>query len=76
MDRRGGVRISRADLVERFGGASDEAAVADAVELGVLEPVPGEEDLFLVPSPKELAVAAELHGAGSHCPRSRAVCAS
>jgi DNA-binding transcriptional MerR regulator len=58
------VRISRADLVERFGGAPDEAAVADAVELGVLEPVPGEEDLFLVPSPQELAVAAELHGAG------------
>ncbi|WP_149830473.1 MerR family transcriptional regulator [Streptomyces tailanensis] len=58
------VRISRADLVERFGGASDEAAVADAVELGVLEPVPGEEDLFLVPSPQELAVAAELHGVG------------
>ncbi|GHH82713.1 MerR family transcriptional regulator [Streptomyces capitiformicae] len=58
------VRISRADLVARFGGAPDEAAVADAVELGVLKPVPGEEDLFLVPSPQELAVAAELHGTG------------
>ncbi|WP_409000158.1 MerR family transcriptional regulator [Streptomyces ipomoeae] len=58
------VRISRAELVERFGGAPDEAAVADAVELGVLEPVPGEEDLFLVPSPQELSVAAELHAAG------------
>ncbi|QFQ98639.1 MerR family transcriptional regulator [Streptomyces phaeolivaceus] len=59
-----GVRISRAELVERFGGAPDAAAVADAVELGVLEQVPGEEDLFLVPSPQELAVAAELHEAG------------
>jgi DNA-binding transcriptional MerR regulator len=58
------VRISRTELVERFGGAPDEAAVADAVELGLLEPVPGEEDLFLVPSPQELAVAAELFGAG------------
>lgn len=58
------VRISRAELIERFGGAPDEAAVADAVELGVLEPVPGEADLFLVPSPQELAVAAELHEAG------------
>jgi DNA-binding transcriptional MerR regulator len=58
------VRISRAELEERFGGAPDDAAVADAVELGVLEPVPGEEDSFLVPSPQELAVAAELHAAG------------
>lgn len=58
------VRISRAELVERFGGAPDEAAVADAVELGVLERVPGEKDLFLVPSPQELTVAAELHEAG------------
>ncbi|MFE7836261.1 MerR family transcriptional regulator [Streptomyces sp. NPDC057474] len=58
------VRISRVELVERFGGVPDEAAVADAVELGVLEPAPGEEDLFLVPSPQELAVAAELHEAG------------
>ncbi|MGW0826242.1 MerR family transcriptional regulator [Streptomyces sp. NPDC002845] len=57
-------RISRAELVERFGGVQDDAAVADAVELGVLEPVPGEEDLFLVPSPQELAVAVELHEAG------------
>ncbi|WP_338897246.1 MerR family transcriptional regulator [Streptomyces sp. TG1A-60] len=58
------VRISRAELIERFGGAPDDAAVADAVELGVLEPVPGEENRFLVPSPQELAVAAELHEAG------------
>ncbi|WP_086797633.1 MerR family transcriptional regulator [Streptomyces caniscabiei] len=58
------VRISRAELAERFGGAPDETAVADAVDLGVLVPVPDEEDLFLVPSPQELDVAAELHAAG------------
>ncbi|WP_369247734.1 MerR family transcriptional regulator [Streptomyces sp. R41] len=57
-------RISRAELDERFGGSPDDAAVADAVELGVLEPIPGDEDSFLVPSPQELAVAAELHAAG------------
>ncbi|MFI8531592.1 MerR family transcriptional regulator [Streptomyces aquilus] len=58
------VRISRAELDERFGGSPDAAAVADAVELGVLEPVPGDEDSFHVPSPQELAVAVELHAAG------------
>ena len=58
------VRISRAELNERFGGAPDDAAVADAVELGVLEPVPGDAGTFLVPSPQELAVAVELHAAG------------
>lgn len=58
------VRISRSELEERFGGTPDDAAVADAVELGVLEPVPGDEDCFLVPSPQELAVAVELHAAG------------
>lgn len=58
------VRISRAELNERFGGAPDDAAVADAVELGVLEPVPGDEDSFVVPSPQELAVAVELYAAG------------
>ena len=58
------VRVSRAELVERFGGTPDDAAVAEAVELGVLEPVPGDEDSFLVPSPQELAVAVELHSAG------------
>ncbi|MFD3835233.1 MerR family transcriptional regulator [Streptomyces sp. NPDC058642] len=58
------VRISRAELEERFGGTPDDAAIADAVELGVLEPVPGDEDRFLVPSPQELAVAVELHAAG------------
>jgi DNA-binding transcriptional MerR regulator len=58
------VRISRAELEERFGGTPDDAAVAEAVELGVLEPVPGDDDSFLVPSPQELAVAVELHAAG------------
>ncbi|WP_369272121.1 MerR family transcriptional regulator [Streptomyces sp. R11] len=58
------VRISRAELEERFGGTPDDAAVAEAVELGVLEPVPGDEDSFVVPSPQELSVAVELHSAG------------
>ncbi|GAB2935207.1 MerR family transcriptional regulator [Streptomyces heilongjiangensis] len=58
------VRITRSELIERFGGVPDEAAVTDAVALGVLEPVPGEEHLFLVPSPQELSVAVELHAAG------------
>jgi DNA-binding transcriptional MerR regulator len=57
-------RISRRELERRFGGATDDDAVAEAMELGVLEPVPGEKDTFLVPSPQELAVAAELHAAG------------
>ncbi|MET7476480.1 MerR family transcriptional regulator [Streptomyces sp. NPDC005648] len=58
------VRISRAELDERFGGSPDDAAVTEAVELGVLEPVAGHEGSFLVPSPQELAVAVELHAAG------------
>ncbi|WP_262060971.1 MerR family transcriptional regulator [Streptomyces sp. STR69] len=57
-------RISRAELERRFGGNPDDAAVAEAVELGVLEPVPGVTDSFLVPSPQELAVAVELHASG------------
>lgn len=57
-------RISRAELDERFGGRHDDAAIADAVELGVLEPVPGDENVYLVPSPQELSAAAELHKAG------------
>ncbi|UKY51510.1 MerR family transcriptional regulator [Streptomyces inhibens] len=57
-------RISRADLDAAFGGTSHDAAVAEAVDLGVLERVPGRDDEFLVPSPQELAVAAELHSAG------------
>ncbi|WP_406007977.1 MerR family transcriptional regulator [Streptomyces sp. NBC_00637] len=61
-------RVSRADLTARFGGTADDRAIAEAVALGVLEPVPGggdgDEDVFLVPSPQELAVAVELHAAG------------
>jgi DNA-binding transcriptional MerR regulator len=57
-------RISRAELEQRFGGGPDDAAVAEAVELGVLEPVPGDTDTFLVPSPQELAVAVELYASG------------
>ncbi|MGW6139008.1 MerR family transcriptional regulator [Streptomyces sp. NPDC055140] len=61
-------RISRADLAARFGGSEDEAAIADAVALGILEQIPGHEDEFLVPSPQELAVAAELHASGVPLP--------
>ncbi|MEV4915372.1 MerR family transcriptional regulator [Streptomyces tirandamycinicus] len=57
-------RISRAELEAAFGGKPDEGAIAEAVELGVLERVPGRNDEFLVPSPQELSVAAELHAAG------------
>ncbi|MEV6395352.1 MerR family transcriptional regulator [Streptomyces sp. NPDC051907] len=61
-------RISRAELDGRFGGEQDEDALAEAVELGVLERVPGRADEFLVPSPQELSVAAELHAAGVPLP--------
>ncbi|MFJ4469816.1 MerR family transcriptional regulator [Streptomyces sp. NPDC089424] len=57
-------RITRDELADRFGGTSDDAAIARAVELGVLEPVPGDADVFVVPSPQELSVAVELHAAG------------
>ncbi|MEV4193780.1 MerR family transcriptional regulator [Streptomyces toxytricini] len=57
-------RVSRAELDERFGGTPDDAAVAEACDLGVLERIPGCPDEFLVPSPQELAVAAELYAAG------------
>ncbi|WP_406094693.1 MerR family transcriptional regulator [Streptomyces sp. NBC_01013] len=57
-------RITRAELTVKFGGRPDDEAVAEAVELGVLERIPGREDEFLVPSPQELMVAAELHAAG------------
>ncbi|MEU9199507.1 MerR family transcriptional regulator [Streptomyces sp. NPDC048332] len=57
-------RITRADLEERFGGHTDDEAIDEAVELGVLERIPGREDEFLVPSPQELAVAVELYAAG------------
>ncbi|MGX7758607.1 MerR family transcriptional regulator [Streptomyces angustmyceticus] len=61
-------RISRPDLAAAFGGTSDEEAIAEAVELGVLERIPGEDNEFLVPSPQELAVAVELHSAGVPLP--------
>ncbi|MEU1276988.1 MerR family transcriptional regulator [Streptomyces sp. NPDC005805] len=57
-------RITRAELDAAFGGAPDERALAEAVELGVLERIPGVRDEFLVPSPQELAVAVELHAEG------------
>ncbi|MEU6016194.1 MerR family transcriptional regulator [Streptomyces sp. NPDC047515] len=57
-------RITRAELNARFGGSPDDDAVAEAVDLGVLEPVPGKDDEFLVPSPQELAVAVELYASG------------
>ncbi|MFD7439829.1 MerR family transcriptional regulator [Streptomyces sp. NPDC059909] len=57
-------RITRAELDETFGGKPDEEAIAEAVELGVLERIPGRADEFLVPSPQELSVAAELYAAG------------
>ncbi|MGW2917085.1 MerR family transcriptional regulator [Streptomyces angustmyceticus] len=61
-------RISQPDLAAAFGGTSDAEAIAEAVELGVLERIPGEDDEFLVPSPQELAVAVELHSAGVPIP--------
>ncbi|MGW2179689.1 MerR family transcriptional regulator [Streptomyces sp. NPDC001732] len=57
-------RITRAELNEMFGGTPDAEAVAEAMDLGVLEPIPGRDDEFLVPSPQELAVAVELYAAG------------
>ncbi len=80
------VRIRRSVLTETFGGRDDEA-IAEAIALGVLEPVrrtgpdspddsggpqatdgaddgEAEEEEYLVPSPQELTVAAELHAAG------------
>jgi DNA-binding transcriptional MerR regulator len=57
-------RISLAELTEAFGGVADPDAVREALRLGVLEPVPGRDDEFAVPSPQELAVAVELHAAG------------
>ncbi|WP_433890785.1 MerR family transcriptional regulator [Streptomyces sp. CA-111067] len=61
-------RISLDELTSSFGGVTDLTAVQDALRLGVLEPVPGREDEFLVPSPQELAVAVELHTAGVPLP--------
>lgn len=57
-------RIGLAELTEAFSGVADPSAVEEALQLGVLEAVPGSDDEFLVPSPQELAVAVELHAAG------------
>ncbi|WP_406420959.1 MerR family transcriptional regulator [Streptomyces sp. NBC_00842] len=57
-------RITRDELHAKFGGVQDDQAVAEAVELGVLECIPGRDDEFLIPSPQELSVAVELHAAG------------
>ncbi|MFD0342811.1 MerR family transcriptional regulator [Streptomyces sp. NPDC127117] len=57
-------RITRDELNRKFGGTPHDEAVAEAVDLGVLEPIPGRDDEFLVPSPQELAVAVELYAAG------------
>ncbi|MFE7237739.1 MerR family transcriptional regulator [Streptomyces sp. NPDC057582] len=57
-------RITRDELHAKFGGVQDDQAVAEAVELGVLERIPGRDDEFLVPSPQELSVAFELYAAG------------
>ncbi|MFD7625146.1 MerR family transcriptional regulator [Streptomyces sp. NPDC059851] len=61
-------RVSRAELDERFGGTSDDTAIDEACEMGVLERIPGRPEEFLVPSPQELTVAAELHAAGVPLP--------
>ncbi|MGQ4415747.1 MerR family transcriptional regulator [Streptomyces sp. SAS_269] len=61
-------RVTRAELNARFGGTPDDDAVTEALELGVLEPVMDDSDTFLVPSPQELYVAAELHSAGVPLP--------
>ncbi len=57
-------RTTRSELGEAFGGERDDAAVEEAVELGILVPLASSPDDFLVPSPRLLSVAAELHAAG------------
>lgn len=61
-------RITRDELIRTFGAPAHQAVIAEAVELGVLEPVPGSDEDFLIPSPQELAVAVELHKAGVPLP--------
>jgi DNA-binding transcriptional MerR regulator len=56
--------LGLAELTEAFGGVMDLGAIQEALRLGILEPVPGSDEEFLVPSPQELAVAVELHRAG------------
>jgi len=57
-------RMTLAELTAAFHGITDLTAIEEAVQLGVLEPVPDSDGEFLVPSPQELAVAVELHAAG------------
>ncbi|SHL67495.1 MerR HTH family regulatory protein [Actinacidiphila paucisporea] len=58
------IRMGLPELIAAFGGVADLSAVEEALQLGVLESVPGTVDEFEVPSPRELAVAVELHAAG------------
>ncbi len=66
------VLLGRAEMVERFHGVEDRQAIAHAVRLGVLLPVPasaGEDAAeFQVPSPDLLDVAVELHALGVPLP--------
>lgn len=68
----GPVRLSRAAMVEDFHGVEDPQAIADAVRLGVLVPVPEAEGEaageFLVSSPGLLQAAVELHALGVPLP--------
>ncbi len=57
-------RMTRAELTGMFGGLSDPVAIAGAVQLGLLAPEDDSLTVFRVPSPRELAVCAELHAAG------------
>jgi len=57
-------RMTRTELITLFGGLSDPVALASAVRLGLLEPEDDTLTAFRVPSPRELAVGAELHAAG------------
>jgi DNA-binding transcriptional MerR regulator len=57
-------RMTRAELIAMFGGLSDPVALTGAMRLGLLEPEDDSLTVFRVPSPRELAVGAELHAAG------------
>ncbi|MCF2532599.1 MerR family transcriptional regulator [Yinghuangia soli] len=57
-------RMTRAELTAMFGGLSDPVVIAGAVQFGLLEPEDDSLTVFRVPSPRELAVCAELHAAG------------
>ncbi|NWF26760.1 hypothetical protein HW130_10835 [Streptomyces sp. PKU-EA00015] len=57
-------RVTRAELTEELGVSTDRESLDDAVDLGVLERIPVREDQFLVPSPQEPALAAQLLAVG------------